>query len=341
MTDLRLSAGCLIPISHIMTNPFSLALGIDVGGTKVESALVDPSGAIVTTHRHPTDAERGPAHVIDDIVACVRDCLDQSADNAAVAGIGVAGQVDPNSGVVRSAPNLDWTDVPLQARVAEALGLPVRVLNDVRAITWGVWRHGAGRGVDDLVAVFIGTGIGGGVISNGRMMHGHHGTAGEVGHTMLVAGGRDCHCPNRGCWEAYAGGWAIAERAQDAVREDPEAGQTLLDLAGDLDAITGRTVNKALAQGDPLAQALTDATSRYLGAGMTSVVNTFNPARIVMGGGVIEGHPAYVDAVTDIVRERALPPARQELEIVPSELGGQAGVVGAAAYARHWADPQK
>jgi glucokinase len=119
------------------------------------------------------------------------------------------------------------------------------------------------------------------------------------------------------------------------VRQDPEAGQTLLDLAGSRDAITGRTVNDALAQGDPLAHALTEATSRYLGAGMTSVVNTLNPERIVMGGGVIEGHPAHVDAVAEIVRERALPPARQRLDIVPSELGGQAGVVGAAAYARH------
>jgi len=265
----------------------------------------------------------------------VRECLDQSANHATVAGIGVAGQVDPETGTVRSAPNLDWTDVPLQARVATALGMPVHVLNDVRAITWGVWQHGAGRGVDDLVAVFIGTGIGGGVISDGRMLHGHRGTAGEVGHTTLVAGGRDCHCPNRGCWEAYAGGWAIAERAQDAVREQPEAGQTLLDLAGSLDAITGATVSDAVERNDPLAKQLTEATSQYLGAGMTSVVNTFNPERIVMGGGVIEGHPAHVDAVMQIIKERALPPARHQVEVVLSELGGQAGVVGAAAYARH------
>jgi len=322
-------------------NPSSLALGIDVGGTKVESALVDPTGAIVTTHRHPTNADRGPDRVIDDIVACVRECLDQSAEQADMAGIGVAGQVDPETGTVRSAPNLGWTNVPLQARVAEALGLPVYALNDVRAITWGAWQHGAGRGADNLVAVFIGTGIGGGVISDGRMLHGARGTAGEVGHTTLVADGRDCHCPNRGCWEAYAGGWAIAERAQDAVQEQPEAGQTLLDLAGSLDAITGRTVNEAAAQGDPLAQALTDATSRYLGAGITSVVNAFNPERIVMGGGVVDGHPEHVDAAAEIVQERALPPARQNLEIVPSELGGQAGVIGAAAYARHRGQPTK
>jgi len=218
--------------------------------------------------------------------------------------------------------------------VTEALGLPVRVLNDVHAITWGVWQDGAGRGVDDLVAVFIGTGIGGGVISDGRLVRGHRGTAGEVGHTTLVAGGRDCHCPNRGCWEAYAGGWAIAERAQEAVRHNPEAGHVLLDLAGSIEAITGRTVNEAVEQGDPLAQELTNATSRYLGAGMTSVVNAFNPARIVMGGGVIEGHPAHVNAVAETVRKRALPPARQKLEIVTSELGGRAGVVGAAAFAR-------
>lgn len=318
-----------------------MALGIDVGGTKIESALVAPSGTVVTAHRHPTDADRGPDRVIDDIVTCVHECLDQSAEDAAMAGMGVAGQVDPETGTIRSAPNLDWTDVPLQTRVTEALGVPVYVLNDVHAITWGVWQHGAGRGLDDLVVIFVGTGIGGGVISDGRLLRGHGGTAGEVGHTTLVAGGRDCHCANRGCWEAYAGGWAIAERARAAVRQHPKAGQPLLDLAGNLDAITGRTVNEALEQDDALARRLTDATSRYLGAGMISIVNSFNPERIVMGGGVIDGHPAHVGVVAEIVHERALPPARKGLDVVPSELGGQAGVVGAAAYARHRTDTQK
>jgi glucokinase len=212
------------------------------------------------------------------------------------------------------------------------------VANDVRAITWGVWQHGAGRSTDDLVVVFVGTGIGGGVVSGGEVLDGHRGVAGELGHVPLVPFGRSCHCPNEGCWEAYAGGWAIAERAQNAVRSNPEAGAALRERAGSVDAITGRTVHAACDDGDPLATDLVAATGEYLGIGMTGVVNTVNPKRVVLGGGVIEGHPGYVDHVRDIVDERALQVATEDLEIVLSELGGQAGVVGAATMARRRTD---
>ncbi len=313
-------------------------LGIDLGGTKVEAALVDASGHVLQSHRHPTDAERGPDRVLDDIVDCVIECLSGASSRAAAAGIGVAGQVDPEGGIVRTAPNLEWADVPLQERLEAALDLPVAVANDVRAITWGVWQHGAGRGVDDLVVIFVGTGIGGGVVSGGTVLEGDRGVAGELGHIPILPFGRSCHCPNQGCWEAYAGGWALAERAQEAVQSHPEAGTALRERAGSVDDITGRTVHAACADGDPLAADLVEATGEYLGIGMTGVVNAFNPARVVLGGGVIEGHPAYVDHVRRIVGERALQVATDDLKIVHSDLGGQAGVVGAATIARRRAD---
>jgi len=177
----------------------SPTLGIDVGGTKVESALVDASGTVLSAHRHPTNADRGGGRVLDDIVACVDECLSDAAHRATAVGVGVAGQVDADRGVVRTAPNLGWTDVPLRARLEDALGLPVTVANDVRAITWGVWKHGAGAGIDDLVVVFVGTGIGGGIVSDGQVLDGHQGLAGELGHLTLMPYGRDCHCRNRGC----------------------------------------------------------------------------------------------------------------------------------------------
>lgn len=313
----------------------ALTLGIDLGGTKVESALVDSSGRVLHSHRHPTDAERGPDRVLRDIVACVEACLETATARASAAGIGVAGQVDTEEGVVRTAPNLDWTDVPLQDRLEEALDLPVVVANDVRAITWGVWSQGAGRGVDDLVVLFIGTGIGGGIVSDGTVLDGHQGTAGELGHIPIVMGGRDCHCPNEGCWEAYAGGWALAERMRDAVRRNPVAGSAIVDRAGSIAGITGRTVHAACEDGDPLAEQVVADTETAIGLGLTGIANALNPARIVLGGGVIEGHPAYVDAARRIVAERALSPAAQALDVVASDLGDRAGPIGAATMARH------
>jgi glucokinase len=309
-------------------------LGIDLGGTKVETALVTASGTVLAFHRHPTRAEQGPDRVVDDIASCAEACLDQAAHRAVAAGIGVAAQIDPDTGRVRTSPNLGWTDVPLQSRLEAALDLPVVVDNDVRAITWGVWQHGAGQGTDDLVVVFVGTGIGGGVVTGGRVLAGHDGVAGELGHRPIHPHGRSCRCPNQGCWEAYAGGWAIADRARDAVADDPEAGAALRERAGSVEDITGRTVHAACADGDPLATDLVSATGEYLGIGLTGIVNAFNPERVVLGGGVIEGHPAYIDTVRTIVGERALEVAADGLEIVPSDLGGRAGVVGAATKAR-------
>ncbi len=195
-----------------------LNVGVDLGGTKVEAALVDAEGHVVTSRRHPTDSKtKGPQRVIADIVACVGECLGEGVRNAGALGVGVAGQIDAATGTVRFAPNLGWRDVPLRAELERTLRLPVVVVNDVRAATFGEWAHGAGKGVNDLVCLFIGTGIGGGVVSGGQLLEGCCNMAGELGHMTIVAGGRPCHCPNRGCLEAYVGGWSIAERAQDAT----------------------------------------------------------------------------------------------------------------------------
>lgn len=316
-----------------MSSPYTV--GIDLGGTKIETAIVDADGTVLESARRPTRADRSADRILDDIAASVEDDLNGALDRAAAVGIGVAGQVDTGAGVVRTSPNLGWTDVPLQERLEAAFDCPVAVTNDVRAITWGVWQHGAGKGVDDLVVIFVGTGIGGSVVSGGTMLDGHQGIAGELGHMPIVAEGRSCHCPNEGCWEAYAGGWALEERAREAVQADPEAGQALLDRAGGrLDDMTGRVVHAAADEGEALAQDLVYETGRYLGIGMTGIVNVFNPKRIVLGGGVIEGHSPYVEQVRHIVHEQALQVATESLSIVSSDLGERAGVIGAATMAQ-------
>jgi glucokinase len=312
-----------------------LNVGVDLGGTKVEAALVDAEGRVVTSHRHPTDSKaKGPQGVIADIVACVGECLGEGVRNAGAVGVGVAGQIDAATGSVRFAPNLGWRDVPLRAELERTLKLPVIVVNDVRAATFGEWTHGAGKGVKDLVCLFIGTGIGGGIVSGGRLLEGCCNVAGELGHMTIVAGGRPCHCPNRGCLEAYVGGWAIAERAQEAIRMDPKAGQALVALAGSLEGITTRIIAQAFREDDSFVRHLIDETGQYLVAGVVGIVNALNPSVLILGGGVIEGLPELVQVLDADVRSRALEAAVEHLRIVKSALRGNAGVIGAAALAR-------
>lgn len=307
---------------------------MDLGGTKIEAAIVDPGGHVVGTHRVPTDVAGGPSKAVDDIARCIRASGADLSGIGAV-GVGVAGQVDSETGVVISAPNLRWTDFPLGPRLERELGVPVVIENDVRAITWGVWKHGAGRGVEDLLVLFVGTGVGGGIVSGGRLLTGDRGVAGELGHVTLVAGGRPCTCGHRGCIEAYTGGWAIAARAGEAIEADPKAGRSLLDAAAAGDGeITAVVVSLAAAAGDPLATRLLDETGRYLGAAAVGLVHALNPRRIVLGGGVIDGNPGLVDAVESIVKESAIPIFADRIDVRRSELGAGAGVIGSAALAR-------
>jgi len=312
-------------------------VGVDLGGTKVLAELVDATGRVLAREQRATAVAAGFDGVLAEIATAVSACL-APAEGARIlgVGVGVAGQVVAETGVVSYAPNLYWRNTPLRARLEHELELPVAVLNDVRAATWGEWRYGAGHGADDLVVVFVGTGIGGGVVSGGRLLTGCTNMAGELGHMTVVAGGRQCRCGNLGCMEAYAGGWAIAQRAQEAVEASPEAGAALKARAGSVAAITAETVHEVWRDGDPLAARLVDETVDYLGAGLVGVVNGFNPCMLVLGGGIVHNEPQYVDRVGRIVRAGALAAGVAGLQVVPASLGSDAGAIGAAAFARAW-----
>jgi glucokinase len=310
-----------------------LALGVDVGGTKIEVALVDRDGRVAHAERQPTNADRGASAIIASIAEAAESALHAAGAAVDHVGIAVAGQIDAR-GVVRGAPNLGWTNVPMRAELERRLARPVAVLNDVRAAAWGEWHHGAGRGHDDVVVLFLGTGIGGALVSGGRMLEGGTNTGGEFGHTTLVAGGRQCHCRNLGCLEAYCAGWSIADRAAEAVREDPRGGAGLLRLAGAPESLTAEVMAQARSANDPMALRFVEETGRLLGAGLVSFVNGLNPRRIILGGGVMDGFPELLELAQAVVRDRALPAALEGLEIVRAELGNYAPVVGAAAAAR-------
>lgn len=309
-----------------------LAVGVDLGGTKVETALVDSHGEVVSSHRSPTHPEKGADKIVEDIARCVELCLRKGRGEAQAVGIGIAAQVD-RSGLIRFSPNLGWKDFPLRAKLEERLGLPVVVSNDVRAAAVGEWRFGAGKGVDDLVVVFVGTGIGGGVVIGGQLLEGCNSTAAELGHTTLLVDGRKCRCPNRGCLEAYASGWAIAERAREAVQAKPRAGKKLISLAGSNDRITAAVVSQAYYDEDPLALQLFMETAHYLSSGLVSVVNAFNPCLLILGGGVIEGLPELLPIIDGEIRKKALQTALEKLSVVKASLGKESGIVGAAALA--------
>lgn len=310
-------------------------LGVDLGGTKIAAALVDDDGKILAEHTAPTGADREASAVIADIVHILRERLGRGARDASALGIGVAGQIDPDDGTVLDAPNLRWHRVPLGAELSSALELPVVVTNDVRAATWGEWWHGAGRGERDLVTVFVGTGVGGGVVSGGRVLTGCTNTAGEIGHVTIVTDGRPCTCPNRGCLEAYVSGWAIAAQAREAAQADAAGARGLIDRAGGIAAITARTVAQAFRDGDPFARRVVEEVARHLAAGIVTFVNAFNPCLLILGGGVIEGIPELAGMVEGPVCARALAAATRRLRFARAALGGEAGVVGAAAIARN------
>src|SRR5919199_4482294 len=214
------------------------------------------AGTVVQTHRVPTMPERGAAAVLFDTAAEARAVFGNLFDRVRGVGISVAGQVTPD-GILVGAPNLGWSQVPLRAEVERAFQRPAFVINDVRAATWAEWRHGAGRGCDDFIVLYLGTGIGGGAVIDGRMLAGAQNILGEFGHMTLVAGGRPCHCRNVGCLQGYPAGRSIAERAREAVYDDPTAGAMLVELAGgDAGLITAATLSEARLRGDPLAERL-------------------------------------------------------------------------------------
>ncbi len=311
----------------------SLVLGIDLGATKVVSGLVASDGTIVRHSGRQLHANDGPGGVIRTIARSARAVLGEGVRVASRVGIAVAAQVDPRTGTVVHAPNLGWRDVPLARRLAEELNAPVAVVNDARAAAIAEWKHGAGVGATDLFLLTLGTGVGGSAVVGGHLLEGGSHACGEVGHMTIVVGGRRCHCPNWGCLEAYVGGWAIAERAREAVRADPVSGAGLVSRAGSAEAITAQTVFQAYRADDPLSGRLVRETERFLADGAVGIVNAFNPSLLILAGGLVAGMPEFVPVVESAIRARCQPPAAGA-RVVVAVLGEDAALVGAADVAR-------
>jgi glucokinase len=301
------------------------AIGIDIGGTKVAGLRVAEDGAVLDRTERPTPA--------DDVAATVETVSELAAELAAAGGeavgVGAAGMVDFAAGVLRYAPNLAWKEIPLRDLLSERTGLPCVVDNDANVAAWGEYRFGAARGYRHVLVVTVGTGIGGGIVSDGELFRGAHGFAAEIGHFIVEPGGPPCGCGNRGCWEQVASGQALDRLARAEVQRDP--GGRIAALAGGAEA-TGRHVSDAAREGDPSATAIFAAVGRRLGEGIAGLVNILDPEVVIVGGGVAEegavllepARGAFVDAVE-------APEHRPEVPILAATLGNDAGAIGAAA----------
>ena len=313
----------------------SATVGIDLGGTKVQAAVLDDEGQVIGQGRTRTPTKGGPPDVVEAIGAAVKDALKSAKVDVGAVGIGTPGAVDPDSGHVTGAANLPGfgEPVPLRDLVRDALGASsVRIDNDVNVGTLAEHRLGAGRGLDDLLAVFAGSGVGGGVILGGELRRGDHGSAGEIGHVVVQMGGDLCSCGRRGCMEAYAGRVSIERKARAAM----EVGRPSL-LPGIMRErgrarMTSGVIAAALDAGDDLIHELVDAAVAALGAGIASAVNVLDVQAVILGGGLGE---KLGDPFTRRV-EAAMRPSLfvQAVEVRSATLGDLGGAVGAALLAR-------
>ena len=313
-------------------------IGVDMGGTKILSAVIDAEGNILGTAKVPTKADKGASEVIDRIADCVQKAIDKSgvaSDSIQAIGIGAPGPLDPETGIVIFAPNLGWRDVQLKTELETRTGFPTFVDNDVNVGTLGEHVYGAGQGIQNVVGIFVGTGIGGGIILQGELFHGASKTAGEIGHIIVKAGGPRCGCGTRGCLEAIASRTAMTKQFQKAILKKGKKSVISELTGGDLGAIRSGVLAKAIRLNDKLTLKVFKKVTKYLGIGIGSIVNFLNPEMIILGGGVVEAlDDTFLDDIRAAAEKYALPNTLSGVQIVPAKLGDNAGILGAAALAR-------
>jgi glucokinase len=313
-------------------------IGVDLGGTNIVVGSMPSDGSCeLSMQSLPTRPEDGATAVIERMVQMVEAVIaNVSSETGAVredflgVGIGAPGPLERQHGVVVFAPNLGWRNFPLRQEIAQRVRLPATLDNDANCATLGEWWCGAAKGRRNVVGITIGTGIGGGLILDGRLYHGASDVAGEIGHTTIDSTGRRCKCGNYGCLEAYASGPAIAERAREALVADGTS-QLLTLAGGDPARITAQVVYEAAKHGDPTAREVVRDTAKFLGIGISNLLNVVNPDMVVVAGGVTQAGDALFEPLRAEVKRRAFMPAVEACEIVPGALPLSAGVVGAVA----------
>ena len=306
-------------------------IGVDIGGTKIMAAVFNERFEVAGRCKKKSKSRKHNESAEARIERIIRGAL-EDAGNPPIRGIGIGspGPLDPETGVIIDTPNLGWKNFPLADTAAKAFGVPVVVDNDVNAGTYGEWRFGEVSGCRDVVGIFPGTGIGGGIIINGKMLHGFSGAAGEIGHMTLEVDGPYCGCGKRGCLEALASRIAIAkEIAALAARED--APYILEHFGTDLANIRSGAIAGAIAAGEKMVEDVVRRAAYYLGVATGNLINILSPEAVVLGGGLVEAMPElYLEEVRRAVEVHAMPFLRNGVRIVPAKLGDDAAIMGAA-----------
>lgn len=313
-------------------------VGVDLGGTKILSGVFKNNLECISRAKISTKPGRGPAAVIERIARCVRDAVDEcdlTLKQVRAVGLGAPGAVDSDAGKVVFAPNLGWENEPLKKKLEDLLGLPVFLENDCNICTLGVFEAEINPKVRSLAGIFLGTGIGGGLILDGKLYTGSNQVAGEIGHMILEVGGPKCGCGNRGCYEALASRSAIFRRIQTAVKEGQKTILTEMLGPGLADMRSG-DLRKAIRQGDKFVEKVVEEAAEYTGIAIANLVNILNPETIVLGGGLITAlEDEMMAIIVETAKDYAFAGTTKHLDIVASKIGDDAGIVGGAVLAKN------
>ncbi len=308
-----------------------VVIGVDLGGTNLRTAILSPDGNILDRHKEATHAADGWEKVVARLIENIkrqRKSAIQQGFNVTAVGVGAPGVIQADKGIVVKSPNFpDWNNLPLKDLLEKTLGVPVFLENDANAAALGEQWRGAGRGIRSMILLTLGTGVGGGIILDNKIWHGADGMAGEIGHMTLIPDGRPCTCGNIGCLEMYSSARGIVQSYREAM------GKTTGGVPDQLKQISSEQVYETAGAGDEIALRVMKDMGRMLGIGIASLINIFNPERIVVGGGVKDAWPLFIGATREEIMKRAFAVPAKRTEIVPSLLGDDAGMVGAAAVA--------
>jgi glucokinase len=306
-------------------------IGVDLGGTNLRTAILNTDGEILDRHKEATHASDGWAKVVSRLVENIKRQQEKAArrgHEVLAVGVGAPGVIRADKGIVVKSPNFpDWNNLPLKDQLEKSLDIPVFLENDANAAALGEQWRGAGQGIRSLILLTLGTGVGGGIILDNKIWHGADGMAGEIGHMTLFPDGRSCSCGNTGCLEMYASSRGIVQSYREEIRKS-----SVRD-GEQLEHITSEQVYEAAGGGNKIALRVMKDMGRMLGVGIASLINIFNPERIVVGGGVKDAWPLFIDSTREEIFKRAFEVPAKRTEIVPSQLGDDAGMVGAAAAA--------
>ncbi len=311
-------------------------LGIDLGGTNIVAGVVDENLRVIAKGKVKTNRPRPAEEIADDMAkACFIACENAgiAIDDIFACGIGGPGAVDPISGTVVYANNLDFENVPLAAMLKERTGVDFYIENDANAAAYGEFLAGSGRGANDCIVVTLGTGVGGGVIIGGKLFSGSNYAGGELGHMVIEMNGEPCTCGRNGCWESYASATALIKQTKDAMNKNKNS--VMWEIAGGkLENVNGRTAFDGMRKGDKTAKEVVDAYEKYVAIGITNIANIFQPEKICIGGGVSNEKETLIKPISEFVNREIYVTMGKPCEILPAELGNDAGIIGAAQLYR-------